>query len=140
MSQIPNRHDWAKIGTSSNATFYEIEPQILAVVPFDRAVDDARTARESVEIQLEHLRTTGRRAGVVVFMDPVIQQDSGARAVYRDAPDPAFQACYALVGGTPFGRAVGSIFIGLSPPRVPTRMFSRFNDAVDWIRAQLQTR
>ncbi len=51
---------------SSNADFYEIEPQILAVVPFEGATDNAATARESVAIQLEHLRGAGIRAGVVV--------------------------------------------------------------------------
>jgi hypothetical protein len=57
--------------------------------------------------------------------------------VYRDAPDPTFQECFALVGGTPFGRAVGSLFIGLSPPKVPTRMFANLDDALRWIRERL---
>lgn len=128
---------WTKIGTSANADFYEVEPQILAVVPFDGSLDDASTAKESVRIQLEHMRATGRRAGVIVFMDRVVQQDSGARTVYRDAPDPAFQVCFALIGGTPFGRAVASIFLGLSPPKVPTRMFSSFDEAIAWVRTRL---
>ena len=131
---------WTKIGSSTNADFYEIEPHILAVVPFDGCLDNAETARESVRIQVEHLRTRGRRAGIVVFMDRVVEQDSGARTVYRDAPDPAFQLCFALVGGTPFGRAVGSIFIGLIPPKVPTRMFGTYDEAVAWIRTRLTTR
>lgn len=125
---------WTKIGATSNADFYEIEPQILAVVPFEGATDDAASAAESVRVQLEHLRATGTRAGVVVFMDRVIEQSSGARAVYRDAPDPTFQECFALVGGTPFGRAVGSLFIGLSPPKIPTRMFGTLDEARRWIR------
>jgi hypothetical protein len=128
---------WTKIGTSANADFYEIEPQILAVVPFEGALDNADTAKESVRIQLAHMRSTGRRAGVIVFMDRVVQQDSGARTVYRNAPDPAFQVCFALIGGTPFGRAVASIFLGLSPPKVPTRMFSTFDEAAAWVRTRL---
>lgn len=128
---------WTPIGASSNADFYEIEPQILAVVPFDGAVDDARSASESIRIQLEYLRARGTRAGVVVFMDRVIEQNSAARAVYRDAPDPSFQECFALVGGTAFGRAVGSLFIGLSPPKVPTRLFATLDEALSWIRSRL---
>jgi hypothetical protein len=54
--------------------------------------------------------------------------------VYRVAPDPAFQACFALVGGTTFGRAVGSFFIGIHPPRVPTRMFATTEEALRWAR------
>ena len=129
---------WTRIGKSANADFFEVEPAILAVVPVPECVDTAETARESVRIQLEHLKSRGTRAGVVVFMDSIVQQDSGARGAYREAPDPAFQACYALVGGTSFGRAVGSVFLGLSPPKVPTKLFSTYEDAVTWIRTQLK--
>lgn len=129
---------WTKIGQSANADFYEVEPRILAVVPFDGAVDDEATARASVRIQLEHLRKNGRRAGSLVLMDRVIAQDSGARSVYRDEPDPAFQVCFALVGGTVFGRAVGSVFIGLHPPRVPTKMFASLEEAIAWVREKLE--
>lgn len=101
----------------------------------DGTSDDAATAHESVRLQLEFLRAHARRAGVVVMMDRVAEQDSAARAVYRDEPDPAFQACFALVGGTPFGRAIASIFIGLHPPRVPTKMFGTFEEAVAWCHA-----
>lgn len=125
---------WTPIGSSDNAEFFEVEPHVLAVVPREGAVDDAATARQSVRIQLDHLRARGRRAGIVVWMDRVVEQDAGARAVYRDAPDPAFQVCYALVGGTAFGRAVASVFIGLSPPRVPLRLFATFPEALAWVR------
>jgi hypothetical protein len=125
---------WTHIGRSSNADFYEVDSRVLAVVPFDRCDDDERTASDSVRIQLEHLRPRGRRAGVVVFMDRVLTQNAAARQVYRDAPDPTYQACFALVGGTMFGRAVGSIFIGLHPPRVPTRLFATAAQAIEWAR------
>lgn len=125
---------WRKIGSSANAEFFEIEPRVLAVVPHDGVKDDEHTAAESVRIQLDHLRAQGRSAGIVVFMDGLVEQTAGARKVYRDLPDPAFQACYALVGGTTFGRAVGSIFIGLHRPRVPTRLFASFEEALAWVR------
>ena len=54
--------------------------------------------------------------------------------MYRVEPDPAFQTCFALVGGTVFGRAVGSFFIGIHPPRVPTRLFATIEEAHRWAR------
>ena len=126
---------WTPIGRSDNADFYQVEEGLLAVVPFEGTTDDARTARQSVQTQHDYLRPRGRRAGVLVFVDRVVEQDASARAVYRDEPDPAFVACYALVGGTAFGRAVGSIFIGISRPRVPTRMFGTVADAIAWARS-----
>ena len=58
--------------------------------------------------------------------------------VYRVAPDPVYQACFALVGGTMFGRAVGSFFIGIHPPRVPTRMFAEVEGALAWARKSVE--
>ncbi len=126
---------WKTIGRSDNADFYEIEPGVLAVVPADGSRDDETTATQSVKIQLDYLRPKGQRASVVVFMDPVLEQTASARKVYRDLPDPSLISCYALVGGSAFGRAVGSIFIGLSPPPVPTRLFGSYEDALGWARS-----
>ena len=137
---MPDTTGWAPIGRSVNADFFEVEPGVLAVVPFEGTTDSADTAAESVRIQLSHLRTHGRRAGTIVFMDPVASQNSGARDVYRTAPDPTFQTGFALVGSTMFGRAVSSVFIGLNPPRVPTRMFGTFEEALSWIRQIAATR
>lgn len=138
-AMTPDVSAWKHIGSSSNAEFYEIEPQLLVVVPHDGSTDDARTAGESVALQLAYLRPKSTRAGVLVLMDRIAAQDAGARAVYRDAPDPAFQACFALVGGTPFGRAVASVFVGLSPPRVPTRFFPTLSEAAAWARSKTRT-
>ena len=129
--------NWKAIGRSDNADFYEVEPHVLAVVPFDGTTDDENTARQSIEVQLQYLREQGMRAGVVVFMDPVAEQRAAARAVYRDLPDPAFHVCFALVGGTAFGRAVASVFIGISPPKVPTKMFATFEQAHQWVRESI---
>jgi len=125
---------WFRFATTSNADFYEIEPHVLAVVPFDGTTDEATTARESVEAKLQYLQSRGQRAGVIVMMDRVARQDGAARAVYHDQPNPAFQACFALVGSTPFGRAVASIFIGLNPPKVPTRFFATMEEALAWVK------
>jgi hypothetical protein len=136
----PDTSAWTPIGRSGNAEFFELEPGVLAVVPFDGSTDSADTASESIQIQLAHLRASGRRAGTIVFMDHVASQSSGARDVYRNAPDPTFQTGFALVGSTMFGRAVSSVFIGLNPPRVPTRMFGTLQEAVAWIRQIAATR
>ncbi|HEX3769885.1 MAG TPA: hypothetical protein VHV30_03425 [Polyangiaceae bacterium] len=125
---------WTRIGRSDNADFFEIEPRVLAVVPVDRCEDDEVTARASIRIQLDYLRTKQVRSGVLVFMDRILKQSTRAREVYRQEPDPALQACFALVGGTTFGRAVGSFFIGIHPPRVPTRMFRTMDEALAWAR------
>jgi hypothetical protein len=129
---------WVRIGQSTNADFFEVDDRVLAVVPFDRCDDNEHTARESIRIQLEHLRARKKRAGVLVFMDRILTQSAAAREVYRVEPDPAFQTCFALVGGTVFGRAVGSFFIGIHPPRVPTRLFATIEEALLWARLTVE--
>jgi len=129
--------NWTKFGQTANADFYEIFPGALAVVPFTGSTDDETTAKTSVQTQLDYLRPRKQKAAVVIFMDNIAQQTAGARAVYRDMPDPAYQACFALVGGTVFGRAVGSVFLGLSKPRVPTQMFPTLDQALEWCRSQV---
>ena len=137
---IPDTTAWLAIGRSANADFFEVEPGVLAVVPFAGTTDTADTASESIQIQMTHLRTSGQRAGTVVFMDTVVAQNAGAREVYRNAPDPTFQTGFALIGSTMLGRAVASVFMGLHPPRVPTRMFATFEEAIAWIRKTAETR
>ena len=136
----PDTSGWSPIGRSANADLFEIEPGVLAVVPFDGATDTADTAAENIRIQIAHLRASGRRAGTLVFMDNLVAQSSGARDVYQNEPDPTVQTCVALVGGTMFGRAVSSVFLGLHQPRVPTRMFGTFQEALAWIRQTAETR
>ena len=132
-----NTENWKKIGKTANATIYEVEPRILAVVPVEGAIDDGDTAKANLDMQLNYLRSKGQKAGVIITMNPVAEQTAAARAVYRDDTDPVFFACYAIVGGTFFARAVGSVFLGLSKPRIPTSMFSSFEDALEWCRIQI---
>jgi len=132
-----NTMNWIKFGQTANAEFYEISKDTLAVVPFDGCTDDEATAKASVQTQLDYLRPKKQKAAVVIFMDNIAQQTAGARAIYRDMPDSAFQVCFALVGGTVFGRAVGSVFLGLSRPQVPTQMFATLDQALEWCRSQV---
>ena len=130
--------NWIKFGQTVNADFYQIDESTLAVVPFEGCTDDENTAKDSVEIQKEYLRIKGQKAGCIIFMDSIAQQTTGARTAYRDLPDPKYQVCFALVGGTTFGRAVGSVFLGLSKPQVPTQMFGTLDQALAWCHTQVK--
>jgi len=130
--------NWTKFGQTANAYFYQIDESTLGVVPFEGSTDDEATATASVQTQLDYLRPKKQKAGIVIFMDNITQQTTGARNVYHDLPDPAYQVCFALVGGTAFGRAVGSFFLGLSKPRVPTQMFATLEQALAWSHAQVK--
>ena len=131
---IPDHWQLIAGGADENAEFYVAEPGIIVVVPHDGCTDNARSARRSLEVQTGRWRKVGRKGGAIVLMDPILHQDSGARRVYRDDADTSLITGFALVGGTAFGRAIASVFLGLSRPEVPTRMFATRDEAFAWLR------
>ncbi|UJR81646.1 hypothetical protein [Sandaracinus amylolyticus] len=135
MSSEPDITRWTLLGHTSNADFYEIEPRVIAIVPHERSIDDERTAAESVAFQHAHWRARGTRGASIVFMDRLVDQQPGARKVYTSKPDPASITCFALVGGTVFGRAAASVFLGLARPTAPTRLFASYESAIEWVRS-----
>ena len=53
---IPDTSAWTPIGQSGNADFFEIEPGVLAVVPFDgwtRAANNAFAGIKRVYMELD---------------------------------------------------------------------------------------
>ncbi len=124
---------WKKVGSSSNADFYELAPDILGIIPHENTTDDEKTARESLAFQAGHWRGLGHPGAVVVFMDTVVQQDAGARAVYADEANALPTTCFALVGETFYGYATSQVFTGLSKPGRPTNVFKSLDDARAWI-------
>jgi hypothetical protein len=124
---------WKLLGSTSNAHFYAIREDILAICPFPETLDDQKTARESIGFQDRHWRSIGHRGGVVCFMDNVVQQDAAARAVYAQEVDKLPSTCFALVGESFYGYATSQVFTGLNPPGRPTNVFRSLSDAMPWI-------
>lgn len=131
-TQIPDP-SWTHVGSTSNAEFYQITDTILAIVPHDDSRDDERTARESIALQDQHWRRLGHRGAVVVHMDPVLDQDAGARAVYANETKDTLTTCYALVGASFFAQAAAAVFTGLARPGPPTNVFRSLAEARAWI-------
>jgi hypothetical protein len=124
---------WRHVGSTANAEFYVIEEDILAVVPNVDVHDDENTARASLAFQTKHWTSVGHRGAAVVFMDRVLSQDSGARAVYEKETASMLTTCFALVGATFFGYATAAPFEGLTRPGIPTQVFRSLEDARPWI-------
>lgn len=131
---------WKPLGSTANAEWYQIRDDLIAIAPRPDARDTEESARESIAIQQRHWRSVGRRGAVVVFMDNLLDQDSGARAVYMAESDPTCTTCYALVGESLFAQAVGSVFTGLARPQVPTHMFRSLDEAMPWIEEMNRNR
>lgn len=122
-----------QVGETGNARFYLLSPRLIVVAPFPQCVDTQETARASLAVQHDHWRAVGHSGAAVILMDDIVRQERGARAVYAEEPDPELITCFALVGGTRFGRAVATIFLSLRAPPVATRFFAALPEARSWI-------
>ena len=132
MTEVP-APGWKKLGATPNATFYEVRADILAVVPAPDSKDDETTARASLAGQKAYWNGVGRRGAVIVYMDPVLEQDSGARRVYAEETEGVPTTCFALVGESFFAQMSAAVFEGLAKPGIVTRVFTSFEGAIAWI-------
>lgn len=127
---------WPFLGRTDNATFYLADPRAIVVVPDEGRPDDEITARQSIALQAAHWQAQGFRGATIVLMDRVVHQSREARRVYQVEVNPVNFTVCGLVSSSVFGRAVASVFVGLSRPAVPTRMFGTVELALQWARAQ----
>ncbi|MEM6926527.1 MAG: hypothetical protein AAF602_06350 [Myxococcota bacterium] len=133
----PQAQGLTKIGRTSNTDYYWLEDRVVVALPRPGSFDTGATARENVAFQVGTFRDRGTPGVVLVFFDRMTSQDVDARRVYATEIDREWLAGSALVGGTFLGRAMASFFMGLSRPKVPTRMFGTTEDALRWGRQLL---
>lgn len=132
--------EWPKVGATSNADFYEMREDILVIVPHVDSTDNEQTARESLALQKKHWGATRRRGSVIVWMDPIMAQDSGARSVYANETHGVPTNCYALVGESFFAMASASVFTGLAKPGIETNVFRSLAEALPWVEEMNRAR
>ena len=129
---------WQLVGNTSN-TEYRTTPDardILIVLPHSGLRDDGESARMNIDFQLGYARSVGRPCAVIVHLASLMSQDAEARRVYAAAMVPASFFAASLVVTSPISRAIGSFFLGLSRPAVPTKMWPDFAKAIAWAESQ----
>ena len=73
----------------------------------------------------------------IVVLDTVVGADADARQLFQS--DPRMQettACVALVVGNHVARVIGKVILTLNQPAIPVRLFSTFDEALDWAKEQ----
>jgi hypothetical protein len=123
------------LGKTSNTDYSALDDDILLVAPHQGTKDHGTSARENVDFQTSWAVGTGRRCGVVVIMSSLTSQDGDARRIYAEGMNPQVFYGAALVVGNPLARAIGSFFMGLSKPKIETRLFDSIDAATAWLRS-----
>ncbi len=127
-------HDaWTPIGATLNTRYFLAGEDVIVVAPDHGLRDDAASATVNIQFQKDYARAHGRRCAVIVILDSLAAQDSGARRIYATEMDPSLFYGAALIVNSALGRAIGSFFLGLSRPPVPTQLFDTIDGALAWL-------
>lgn len=127
---------WKPLGRTYNTHYYLLADDVLVVLPDKGLKDDGASARVNIDYQTAYARLLGRRCCVVVVIDSLTSQDSEARRIYASGMQPTLFYAAALIVSSPLARAIGSFFLGLTKPAVPTRLFESVDTAVAWAATQ----
>lgn len=124
-----------EVGKTTNTVVYLAgsDPDILIIVPREGTMDNAQDARENAAYYHNYARSLGKPCGTVVIMSNMLGQEPEARRAYKDI-DPELVYGAALVVESALSRALGSFFVGLTRPIVPTKLFDSVESAVEWLK------
>lgn len=126
---------WKRVGGTPAGAYYQIEPGILVAVPRQDFVQTALDARRSL-VEFYRIADEMRRALVlVILVDRVASQDGESRRMWAGETDRSRYRALALVCSRLLARAIGSFYMGLHRPAIPTRMFRTFDEALGWARS-----
>jgi hypothetical protein len=131
---------WKLLGRTYNTHYYLLADDVLIVLPDKGLKDDGASAHVNIDYQTAYARLLGRRCCVVVVIDSLTSQDSEARRIYAAGMQPTLFYAAALIVTSPLARAIGSFFLGLTKPAVPTKLFESVDAAIAWVATQRPAR
>jgi hypothetical protein len=129
---------WQRAGGTGAGGYFYAAPGVLVAVPAPGYMQAAADAERSLAECHRIVREQGRSHAVIVLVDRVASQDGSARRVWAQAKDHDLRCGMALVCRSALARAIGSFFIGLNRPAVPTKMFRDFPDALKWAEEKVR--
>ena len=132
MSSFP---EYKNVGSTVNTDYTIADPDILIVTPKPGTMDNPELARINVEFQTDYARQHAEKCAVVVIISNLLSQDAATRRVYTEGINSSLFFGVGLVVGNPLARAIGSFFMGLSRPEIPTKMFTSIESAVEWLQS-----
>lgn len=127
---------WKPLGRTFNTHYFLLADDVMVILPDKGLQDDGASARVNMDYQTAYARLVGKRCCVIVVIDSLTSQDSEARRIYTAGMQPSLFYAVALIVTNPLARAIGSFFLGLTRPPVPTRLFESVEDAAAWVVTQ----
>ncbi|HEY1913316.1 MAG TPA: hypothetical protein VGG73_20485 [Vicinamibacterales bacterium] len=123
---------WKPLGRTFNTRYFLASDDVMIVLPDQGLRDDGASARVNIDFQTAYARMLNRRCAVVVVIDSLTSQDAEARRIYASGMQPNLFFAVSLIVTNPLARAIGSFFLGLTRPPVPTKLFESVDAATSW--------
>ncbi len=120
------------MGGTPAGGYFRVAPDVIVAVPRPAYRQTEAAARASLEEFDRIAKNVGRPQALIILVDRVAAQDAGSRRLWSEPETMHSRTSLALVCGSALARAIGSFFIGLNRPLVPTKMFRTFDEAFAW--------
>jgi len=132
---MSNASEFKSVGKTPTTDFTIADPDILIGTPKPGTVDNQESAKNNVEFEGNYARELGKRICVVILVGNLLAQDAETRRIYTEGLGEDSLYGVALVSGNSLGRAISSFFMGLTKPKVPTKIFDSIESAIAWARS-----
>jgi len=132
---MSNISEFEIVGKTDTTDFSIADADILIGTPKPGTVDNPEAAKVNVEFEGNDARKLGKRICVVILVDNLLAQDAETRRIYTEGLGEEDLYGVALVSGKSLGRAIASFFMGLSKPKVPTKIFDSVESAIEWAQS-----
>jgi hypothetical protein len=80
----------------------------------------------------------GKRRPLLVDTKTMKSLAREARKYYAGEEAASVACAVAIIVGTPVSRVLGNFYIGLSNPRLPSRLFTSEDEALKWLQTYLE--
>lgn len=80
----------------------------------------------------------GKRRPMVVDTSTMKSLAREARHYYASEEAARVASAVGLIVGTPVSRVLGNFYLGLSNPRLPTRLFASEDEALEWLKGYIE--
>jgi hypothetical protein len=124
-----------EVALSTRTCAFWREGGVLRARFHDGAEVQGDDARDNVEASMR-LRG-GAPVPLAVDLRPARSQSAEARAIFAGPEGAQIASATALIIASPLSRVLGSFYLRVNKPAVPTRLFTSEADALRWLRGLL---
>jgi len=119
---------------TTTARFHKMENHLWKFVARDGAEDTLETAKENVSVIAKVFEETKIRIRLIIDLRKFANVNKQARAFYGSDEVTRTHRALAFIIDSGFSRVIGNFYLGLNKPKIPTKLFTKEEDAIEWLK------